>query len=147
MSSLLDSVLQRQERGHDDRASTAAPAAKRVRQEGKTLFHTFAETLYAMRGSTLAASIPLKEVEIEVRVGMLVMDVRRWRSMIAGGMCIYLTDALRTQGDIKFDAGIDEVMFDRLKRVFSHENFPCDRLQTSRVRIDRAGERVLLLFS
>ena len=108
----------------------------------KTDFAAIGESLWALR-DTILKQRPnegeWKNIEIEVRLGMITSGVRRWRSLISQSFKDNLTGAFiidasnKHKYGVDFDAGIDRTHSQRLDRIFA--NFDKSEVTEQLVRI------------
>jgi hypothetical protein len=87
-------------------------------------------------------AIDLSKVEVEVRVGMIIAEDRRWRAQIPRKIIYPVSEQRRIESGLEFKAGVDEIFVEHLKKVLSSDRFTCTQLPPQRLRSDqRTGKR------
>ena len=129
----------------------AGPASKKARTEFLPLqfFQTLGENLLNIRkharGMVVSRSLDVKEVEVEVRVGMLVFKrERRWKETmehLTHPCVLSPSPELKTSLDLEFTSGVDEVYAEHLKHVLSEKGFVGTSEAVQRLRLDGSGKR------
>ena len=134
MSSLRDLVVDR-------------PDHKKVKVEtvGKDMFHTMCEILHGMRKEVRDKGVTFDRtsVEVEIRVGMLVGNDRRWKAQTHSSklMVEALDDFSRSKRNLEFKAGVDEIYLEGLKKIFGDLGIHGEVQPLQRLRIDDRQNR------
>ena len=104
-------------------------------------FQTFAHTLHDIRKQIRDQKLRPETVELEFRVGMLVVgDEQRWESSWEGGGCLPLQQAQAQKDRIQFVSGIDEAVVDKLKHLLSSKGYT-STYKEERVRMGTTGSK------
>lgn len=103
-------------------------------------FVTLANTLHGIRQQILDLKLAPQSVEIEFRIGMLVLGSRRWQSSWPAGGCLALQQEQAQKLGVSFISGVDEVAVGRLKQLLQGEGYT-STFSEQRVRMGSNGGR------
>ena len=147
----LDALLKKSESLHALAAED--PGNKRARRarpedDGTAYFPTIANALYNIwhqlhAKKDVAARVDVARVEVEVRVGHVVLEhVRRWKARSARKTVVLVPDS-GARGDMQltFKAGVDEIYAEHLRRVLAPDKFAVEQRPVQRLRCDAGGTR------
>jgi hypothetical protein len=107
-------------------------------------FMTFAHTLHGIRQKILDMKLPPASVEVEFRIGMLVLGQRRWLSGRPSGGCVALQQEEAQKRGVGFVSGVDEVVAERMKKLLRDEGY-VSSFSEQRVRMgNNSGKRCVV---
>eukprot|EP01041_Mallomonas_annulata_P003679 gene3679-7320_t len=138
--SLIDSIIGKQDALQKSIAVVAQEKRPRI-DPGRPTFQSLYELFNDLKKN---AHLHLKDfttLEVEARIGMIVATHRRWKSTFESDNVLMADDNLKKSFHLNFRSGIDEVMFDKLKKILSSEGFKPELLPPKRQRSNFNHER------
>ena len=133
------------------RPASGPPSSKRMRTEflPLQLFQTLGENLLGIRkyARSMAAngSLDVKQIEVEVRVGMLIFKrERRWKETmehLTQPCVLSPTPELKSSLDLEFKSGVDEIYAEHLKYLLAEKGFVGTSETIQKLRVDSNGNR------
>ena len=137
-------------------ASAGGPPNKRARNEdndnGIPMFIVLCQSIEDIWKQVLKENkdkvIDINTIELEVRLGMLIMDhERRWRAqrpcnLLTEGACSTKSLSLHILTTLEFKAGVDEIAIERIKKTLNDKKrFNKRILPIEKVKIDKDMNR------
>ena len=150
MSAGFDDLLKKSGSLQASAASQDAdrPAKKSKNDDSEAPFiESIANSLFYIWGTvnrnpnTSALPIDIARVEVEVRVGHIVRDYRRWKSQCSRKRVCLMTNQQRAQEKLSFKAGIDEIFVSHLRRILTNDRFSEETKPVQRLRLLEGGSR------
>jgi hypothetical protein len=129
-----------------DNSSNRAVKKQRIGNEGSPFYETIATSLFEIwkkirHDVNTTKSIDVSKVEIEIRVGHLLSDCRRWKSQSSRKQICCISDSQRADLGLNFKSGVDEIYVEHIKRILTTDKFDIVQKPSERLRCTPDGKR------
>ena len=120
------------------------PSEDNLSSGSSTMFQSIAITLLSTRDKIKSNIDPgeFKNIEIEIRLGMIIKGIRRWKSLNTAcfpgtkePIAFAVNEEAKRFYDISFDVGIDASHSERLKNIFTSEKYTTTETSEHLIRI------------
>jgi hypothetical protein len=119
---------------------------QRIGNEGSPFYETIATSLFEIwkkirNDVNTSKSIDISKVEIEIRVGHLLSESRRWKSQTSRKLICCISDSQRADLCLNFKSGVDETYVEHIKRILTSDKFDIVQKPSERLRCTPDGIR------
>jgi hypothetical protein len=140
----LDDMRKRQRAAADAAGAPAATKSMRREDDGLDFSQALGESLYNIWQSANKGDVPAADrnkVEVEIRLGMVISEDRRWKGQASRKRIIPIVEQMRQSLRLRFEAGVDEHYLEHLGHVFASDKFEKMPQPIQRVRCDETSRR------
>lgn len=119
---------------------------QKIGNEGTPFYETIATSLFEIwktirNDVNTNKSIEISKVEIEIRVGHILSESRRWKSQSSKKQICCISDSQRSELGLNFKSGVDEIYVEHLKRILTSDSFHIEQKPSERLRFSPDGVR------